>query len=85
MFHCKMLVVDGRFVSVGSTNFDPRSFALNDESNLNIYDADFAQAQMKVFEADRANSIRITIEKWEDRPLLEKLWGQVASWFGPAM
>jgi cardiolipin synthase len=85
MFHCKMMIVDGRFVSVGSTNFDPRSFTLNDESNLNIYDAEFAQAQMKVFEADRANSVRMTLEKWNDRPLHEKLWGQVASWFGPAM
>jgi len=85
MFHCKMLIADGRFVSVGSTNFDPRSFSLNDESNLNIYDAEFAQAQTKVFEADREKSIRMTIEKWKDRPLYEKVWGQVASWLGPAM
>ena len=38
MFHCKMLVVDRRMVSVGSTNFDNRSFRLNDEANLNVYD-----------------------------------------------
>src|SRR5689334_17290577 len=38
MFHCKVLVVDGLWVSVGSTNFDPRSFRLNDEANLNILD-----------------------------------------------
>ena len=42
MFHCKVLIVDGLLVSVGSTNFDPRSFRLNDEANLNIYDTAFA-------------------------------------------
>ena len=42
MFHCKMLIVDQLMVSVGSTNFDNRSFRLNDEANLNVYDADFA-------------------------------------------
>ena len=38
MFHCKMLIVDQLMVSVGSTNFDNRSFRLNDEANLNVYD-----------------------------------------------
>ena len=39
MFHCKTLIVDRQLVSVGSTNFDNRSFRLNDEANLNVYDA----------------------------------------------
>ena len=43
MFHCKVLVVDGRWVSVGSTNFDSRSFRLNDEANLNVYEESFAK------------------------------------------
>ena len=43
MFHCKVLIVDGLLVSVGSTNFDNRSFRLNDEANLNIYDREFAR------------------------------------------
>jgi len=45
MFHCKVFTVDGLLVSVGSTNFDNRSFRLNDEANLNVYDAAFAQRQ----------------------------------------
>jgi cardiolipin synthase len=45
MYHCKVLIVDGLLVSVGSTNFDNRSFRLNDEATLNILDADFAAAQ----------------------------------------
>ena len=39
MYHCKILIIDSLFVSVGSTNFDNRSFRLNDEANLNIMDA----------------------------------------------
>jgi cardiolipin synthase len=34
MFHCKVMVVDDVLVSVGATNFDTRSFTLNDEANL---------------------------------------------------
>ncbi|MEO8752832.1 MAG: phospholipase D-like domain-containing protein [Casimicrobiaceae bacterium] len=72
MFHCKVLIVDGLLVSVGSTNFDPRSFRLNDEANLNIYDTAFAAAQTAVFERDVAQSRRVTLAEWEDRPWHEK-------------
>ena len=54
MYHCKVMVVDDLLVSVGSTNFDNRSFRLNDEANLNIYDEAFAKAQVAVFEEDLA-------------------------------
>jgi len=40
--HNKLLIVDGIMRSVGSTNFDVRSFRLNDEASLNVYDAVFA-------------------------------------------
>ena len=45
MYHVKLLIVDGLWSSVGSTNFDARSFRLNDEANLNVYDAEFARRQ----------------------------------------
>ena len=73
MYHCKVLVVDGLWVSVGSTNFDERSFRLNDEANLNIYDREFAQQQRADFEADLKRSRRITFEEWANRPMKEKL------------
>ena len=73
-FHVKVMTVDGLWVSVGSTNFDTRSFSTNDEANLNIYDRAFAQAQEKIFAADLARSRRVTLEEWERRPLLERLW-----------
>jgi cardiolipin synthase len=79
MFHCKVFTVDGLLVSVGSTNFDNRSFRLNDEANLNIYDAEFAAAQTAQFEADLKQSRRITLQAWRDRPWTEKLQEHLAA------
>lgn len=73
MYHCKVMIVDQLLVSVGSTNFDNRSFRLNDEANLNVYDADFAKRQTKVFEDDIRQSRRVTYEDWLNRPLREKV------------
>lgn len=73
MFHCKMLIVDRLLVSVGSTNFDERSFRLNDEANLNIFDAAFAQSLTTVFEADLAQSHQISMKEWEERPLTDRV------------
>ena len=79
MFHCKVLVVDSLWTSVGSTNFDSRSFALNDEANLNIDDAAFARRQVDIFEADLARSKPITLQAWEQRPVSEKLLEHAAA------
>ncbi len=79
MFHCKTLIVDGLLVSVGSTNFDNRSFRLNDEANLNVYDPAFAEAATRVFEADLKRSQRITLEDWQQRPFREKLLEKAAA------
>lgn len=73
MLHNKLLVVDGEMVSVGSTNFDIRSFRLNDEASLNVYDRAFAARMTEVFEQDLAQSRRYTYRMWEQRPLREKL------------
>jgi cardiolipin synthase len=73
MFHNKVLIVDGEMVSVGSTNFDLRSFRLNDEASLNVYDPAFAARMTEVFEADLKPTKRYTYQTWQDRPLKEKL------------
>jgi cardiolipin synthase len=73
MLHTKLLVVDSELVSVGSTNFDLRSFRLNDEASLNIFDRDFAAAVTKTFEADLASSSPFTYRMWRDRPLRERI------------
>ncbi len=73
-YHCKVMIVDGLWVSVGSTNFDTRSFSVNDEANLNVYDREFAAAQTGVFDDDLRRSRRIGLGEWEQRPWTEKLW-----------
>ena len=82
MYNFKEMIVDELMVSTGSTNFDERSFRLNDEANLNIYDAKFAHEQVAIFEADLARSRRITLAEWKERPLTERLAERAASLLG---
>jgi cardiolipin synthase len=72
------MVVDDGWVSVGSTNFDNRSFRLNDEANLNVLDPVVAAEQAAIFEADKAKSRRMTLEGWRRRPLGEKIQERLA-------
>jgi cardiolipin synthase len=85
MYHVKVLVADGFLVSVGSTNFDDRSFHLNDEATLNIFDADFARRQEQIFEDDLRRSKRMTLEQWRSRPFAEKAWEHAAALLGPQL
>ncbi len=78
MYHCKVLIVDEIWVSVGSTNFDDRSFRLNDEVNLNIYDAAFAARQVQMFEQDLGKSRRVTRAEFKNRSPLGKLYDRLA-------
>ncbi|WP_395060461.1 phosphatidylserine/phosphatidylglycerophosphate/cardiolipin synthase family protein [Polaromonas sp.] len=82
MYHVKAMVVDKLLVSVGSTNFDNRSFRLNDEANLNVFDTAFAERQTQVFEDDLKRSRRITYAQWEARPLKEKVMERLALLLG---
>jgi cardiolipin synthase len=82
MYHCKVFIVDELLVSVGSTNWDPRSFGLNDEANLNIYDAGFARQQVEVFRQDLAKSRQVTLAQWRARPFGEKLMEWLESLLG---
>lgn len=77
--HAKMMVVDGVWSSVGSTNFDNRSFRLNDEANLNVLDAGFGAQLEAVFAADRARSREITFAEWQRRPWGEKFRERLAA------
>lgn len=75
LFHCKNLIVDELWVSVGSANFDERSLRINDEANLNVLDAGFARDHAGLFEQDRARSRRIPMREWQHRPTGERLAG----------
>ena len=85
MYHCKVVIVDGLLSSVGSTNFDPRSFHLNDEANLNVYDRGFARHLTAVFEQDLQRCKRVSFEEWQQRPALEKVRERVTAWLAPVL
>lgn len=72
LMHSKTMVVDGTWATVGSTNLDNRSFALNEEINLIVYDAAVAGRLEKVFYDDLNHSKKLTYEAWKSRPLREK-------------
>ncbi|MES2322432.1 MAG: phospholipase D-like domain-containing protein [Pseudomonadota bacterium] len=82
MYHVKALVVDALMVSVGSTNFDNRSFSLNDEANLNVMDPEFAKEQVKIFDEDWRHARPVTHAAWLQRSYTEKFLGQFASLVG---
>ena len=81
MFHCKMLVVDDSWVTVGSANFDNRSFHLSDEADLNVSDAQFAQNQTDIFNADLEKSKRITLNELHKQHWYLKLVGNFYAMF----
>ena len=80
MYHCKMMIVDGLWVSVGSANIDSRSFRLNDEANLNVLAADFATEQTRLFEEDKKRAREVTLHEWENRSLATRL---IEMWSSP--
>jgi cardiolipin synthase len=67
LLHAKTMVVDGIWATVGSTNLDHRSFSLNEELNVAIYDVDTAQRLERVFEDDLRNSLQVRYEDWNHR------------------
>jgi len=73
MYHVKTLIVDNILVSVGSTNFDNRSFSINDEANLNVMDEAFAAQMSEIYEADWARATPVTEHKFAQRPWYQRV------------
>lgn len=72
MIHAKVLVVDNVWTVVGSTNFDNRSFGLNDEVNLAVRDESLAQRMEADLTNDLLQSRRVTLDEWRHRPITER-------------
>ncbi|BBH22933.1 major cardiolipin synthase ClsA [Paenibacillus baekrokdamisoli] len=70
--HAKMIVVDGKVASIGTANFDIRSFKLNFEINAMIFDSGTAQTLKRVFEDDIEDSFELTYDAYMSRPLLQR-------------
>jgi cardiolipin synthase A/B len=77
MLHAKTLVVDSIWSTIGSTNFDNRSFSLNDEANISFYATDVAALMEAQFEADMASSKEFRYEKWHRRDFVQRLWNKI--------
>jgi cardiolipin synthase A/B len=75
MTHAKVLIVDELWVVLGTTNIDNRSFEHNDEISLAMQDPALAARLLEDYDNDMRDSEEITLEKWERRPLWEKIVG----------
>jgi cardiolipin synthase A/B len=71
--HQKVMVVDRTWCTIGSTNFDPRSFNINDEITVAIYDENIAQELAQAFEADLIHAEPWTLTRWNERSLPHRM------------
>ncbi len=71
--HSKFAVSDGLWATIGSTNFDNRSFKFHEEMNVNIYDSEFVGRMEKIFLADIEDSTEVKIKKFRKRTFLPRL------------
>lgn len=73
MYHCKTMVVDEMLATIGSANFDNRSFSINDEITLTVLDRAVAAEHQRIFNDDMKKSKPLTREEFEARPFYIKL------------
>lgn len=81
LLHQKVLVIDGQWAAVGSSNFDDRSFEINDEVALVVYDEALAGELETIFREDLEDCIEQRLDEWQRRPALHKLQDGVAFLF----
>jgi len=79
LLHAKTMVIDELLGTVGSTNLDNRSFALNDELNLVVYDRELARKMEETFRHDVAHATRLTYDRWRTRGLVDRFFELLAS------
>jgi len=73
LIHQKIIIVDQKWCCVGSTNFDDRSFELNDEVSCGFTDPDIAAQLRTAFFDDMRFAEEVHFEEWKKRPLKHKL------------
>jgi cardiolipin synthase A/B len=80
MLHHKIMTVDGCWVTVGTTNFDNRSFSHNEESNVCCYDRTLARQVHEMFEADIGGCVEVRYDRWKRRGVFQRA-GEVLAAF----
>jgi cardiolipin synthase len=73
LLHQKVFTIDGVWCAIGSTNFDDRSFEINDEIMLGIADRGIARELEEIFERDAENCVELDLEAWKHRPVWDKV------------
>jgi cardiolipin synthase A/B len=82
MYHSKLISIDDHWASIGSTNLDNRSFRINDEANVNVYDTEFARRIRELIEEDMAESEPYDLARWLERPWHKRLIGWASMTIG---
>ncbi len=85
MLHAKTVLVDDEFVSIGSTNFDFRSFEHNFEGNMQIYSKEINQQLDEIFRNDLKESRRVNLAEWKKRPITQKAAASVVRLLSPIL
>jgi cardiolipin synthase len=78
--HQKVMIVDGELSIIGSTNFDPRSFRINEEISVAMLDTTIAAELRAAFDADVKNAELWTMERWRARTASHKLRDRMSAW-----
>jgi cardiolipin synthase len=73
LLHQKVMIVDGVWCAIGSSNFDDRSFEINDEITLGLNDAALAKRFEAIFERDAEDCIELDLASWKRRGAWHKL------------
>lgn len=77
--HQKVMIIDGELCSIGSANFDPRSFRINEEISVAMLDRKIAAELRTAFEADVEHSELWTMERWRARTTVHKLGDRISA------
>ncbi len=85
MLHSKTIIIDDEIVSIGSTNFDFRSFDYNFESNIFFYSRDFNAKMLEIFRHDISNCNRVLADNWRKRPLGNKIAESILRLLSPVL
>jgi cardiolipin synthase len=85
MLHAKSLIIDDEVATVGSTNFDFRSFEHNFEANLFVYSKEFNQRMVDIFLSDMRHSTRIIAANWAKRKRAQKIYESVLRLLAPIL
>lgn len=83
--HSKIMSVDGKICTIGSTNLNSRSLCYDYECNLFIFDKDETEKMMKLYENDKKESFLMTREYWKKRPLWNRFCGWLVNLVTPFM